>query len=114
MDPSDTTQRLRVLCVDDEPRVLEGLELRLRRHYDVEAAFDGATALQIIKTGGPFAIVISDMRMPGMDGATLLTQIREIAPDTVRILLTGFADTESAVAAVNGGQIFRFLATQMR
>jgi response regulator RpfG family c-di-GMP phosphodiesterase len=109
MNAPDTVERLRVLCVDDEPRVLEGLELRLRKHYDVEAAFDGKSALQTLKARGPFAIVISDMRMPGIDGATLLAAIRNAAPDTVRMLLTGYADVESAAAAVNNGGIFRFL-----
>jgi CheY-like chemotaxis protein len=109
MNAPDTAERLRVLCVDDEPRVLEGLELRLRKQYEVEAAFDGKSALQTLKARGPFAIVISDMRMPGMDGATLLAAIRSAAPDTVRMLLTGYADVESAAAAVNNGGIFRFL-----
>jgi DNA-binding NarL/FixJ family response regulator len=66
--------------------------------------------LEILKNKGPFAVVVSDMRMPGMDGATFLARVRVESPDSVRMLLTGYADVESAIAAVNEGQIFRFLA----
>ena len=103
------TDRLRVLCVDDEPRVLEGLKLHLRRQYDVQTAASGQAALDLFKPETPFAVVLSDMRMPGMDGVALLSQIRKRYPDTVRMLLTGQADLPSAIAAVNEGQLFRFL-----
>lgn len=103
------TDRPRVLCVDDEPKVLEGLKLHLRRQYDVHVATSGQAALELLKEGGPFAVVLSDMRMPGMDGAALLGQIRQRYPDTVRMLLTGQADLDSAIAVVNEGQLFRFL-----
>jgi CheY-like chemotaxis protein len=100
----------RVLCVDDEPNVLEGLSLHLGRRYEVSCAQSGAAGLEVLQHGPPPAVVISDMRMPGMDGATFLAQARELAGDAVRILLTGQADMRSAAAAVNDGQIFRFLA----
>lgn len=99
----------RILCVDDEPQVLEGLELNLRRHYLVEKATSGAAALELLTRQSDVAVIISDMRMPGMDGATFLARSRQIAPDAVRLLLTGQAEMHSAIAAVNEGQIFRFL-----
>jgi response regulator RpfG family c-di-GMP phosphodiesterase len=99
----------RILCVDDEPRVLEGMTPHLRRRFDVSTAPNGDEGLEVVRTRGPFAVVMSDMRMPGMNGAQLLAAVRSHAPDTVRLLLTGQSDLESAVAAVNEGQIFRFL-----
>jgi response regulator RpfG family c-di-GMP phosphodiesterase len=101
--------QLHVLCVDDEPQVLDGLVLNLRRHYRVSTASSGALGLELVRGMDPPAIVVSDMRMPGMDGATFLSQVREHSPDTIRLLLTGQSDLESAIAAVNQGQIFRFL-----
>ena len=100
---------LHILCVDDEPKVLEGLALNLRRHYRVSTASGGQEGLALISGSDPPAIVVSDMRMPGMNGAAFLSQVREQAPNIIRILLTGQADLDSALAAVNQGQIFRFL-----
>jgi len=101
--------RPRVLCVDDEPQILEGLSLHLRRHCDLETATSGAGGLAILERDPSIAVVISDMRMPGMDGAAFLSRAREVAPDAVRLLLTGQADVEGAIAVVNEGGIFRFL-----
>jgi len=100
----------RILCVDDEPRVLESLSLLLRRRYEVQAQTSAEAALDLIRQGARFAVVISDMRMPGMDGATFLRNVREIAPDMTRLLLTGQSDLQSAMSAVNEGGIFRFLS----
>jgi len=105
----EATDRPHVLCIDDEPHVLEGLVDNLRRLYDVSTAQSGADGLTALERDGPFAIVLTDMRMPAMDGAAFLTHARRLAPETVRMLLTGHADIESAVAAVNDGQVFRFL-----
>ncbi|NMB74246.1 MAG: response regulator [Myxococcales bacterium] len=99
----------KILCVDDEPQVLDGLRANLRRRFQVATAGGGEEGLRQIESAGPFQVVVSDMRMPGMDGAHFLARVRELAPDTVRILLTGHADLDSAIAAVNEGQIFRFL-----
>src|SRR5581483_749570 len=96
-------------CVDDEPAVLEGLMLHLRRRFAVCTAPSGAAGSEAVRGKGPFACVMSDMRMPGMSGAEFLKQVRYLAPDTVRVLLTGQADMSAAVSAVNEGQIFRFL-----
>jgi response regulator RpfG family c-di-GMP phosphodiesterase len=99
----------RVLCVDDEARVLEGLVLHLRKDYEVLTASSGEQALQKLRETGGVAVVVSDMRMPGMDGATLLQQVRQSFSAATRILLTGDAGRDAAVNAVNKGQIFRFL-----
>lgn len=105
----DDGARLRVLLVDDEPAVLEGLELQLGRRYEVHSTSQPAQALKMIDAMAPFAIVLSDMRMPGMDGAALLREIRNRQPHGVRMLLSGHADVGSAIAAVNDGGVFRFL-----
>lgn len=101
--------RPRVLCVDDEPRVLEGIALGLRRRYDVLTASGGMAALDILNKDPHVAVVLADMRMPMMDGTQFLQRCRHIAPDTVRIILTGQSDLAAAIAAVNEGQVFRFL-----
>ena len=101
--------RERILLVDDEPRILAGYQRHLRRRFLVEAAPDGETALAMIKEQEPFAVVVTDLRMPGMDGIRLLEKVKKLSPDTIRIMLTGYADVKSAMAAVNDGNIFRLL-----
>lgn len=98
-----------VLCVDDEARVVEGLALHLRRDYTVHTALSGEEGLQKLRELGGVAVVVSDMRMPNMDGATFLGHVMRSHPDTTRILLTGEPGRDVAVSAVNQGQIFRFL-----
>jgi response regulator RpfG family c-di-GMP phosphodiesterase len=102
-------RRSHVLCVDDEARVVEGLRLHLRRDYEVHTALGGEEGLKKLRELGGVAVVISDMRMPGMDGATFLKRVMHTYPDSTRILLTGEAARDAAVRAVNEGQIFRFL-----
>jgi len=99
----------RVLFVDDEPNVLDGIRRQLRNRVELETATSGSAGLEIIKAQGPFAVVVSDMRMPEMDGARFLAKVNEIAPQTVRMVLSGQADLESTIAAVNEGRVFRFL-----
>ncbi len=99
----------RVLLVDDEPAVLEGIQRLLRKQYEITLATGPEAALDAIDPARPFAVVVSDMRMPGMNGAQLLSRFYERAPDTVRILLTGQADLDAAISAVNDGHLFRFL-----
>lgn len=98
-----------ILCVDDEPRVVEGLAMVLRKEYEVHTASTAEQALHKLRDVSNLAVVISDMRMPKMDGATFLHQAMLRRPDTARILLTGQADRDEAIRAVNEGQIFRFL-----
>jgi len=100
---------VRILCVDDEPNILDGLTRQLRHHFSVTIAVGGAAGLQKLEREGPFAVVVSDLRMPGMDGVAFLRSVREATPETVRVLLTGQADLNASIAAVNEGAIFRFL-----
>jgi response regulator RpfG family c-di-GMP phosphodiesterase len=100
----------RILLVDDDPNLLRGLQRQLRKQFDIETAGGGAEALEAVKCRGPFAVVVSDMRMPGMDGVQLLQAVRDVAPDTVRMMLTGNSDQQTAISAVNHSRIFRFLS----
>lgn len=99
----------RVLCVDDERHVLEGLGRVLRRECEVVPAVGGAAGMAMLEADRTFAVVLSDMRMPGVDGVALLGAARRRVPDATRVLLTGYADVRSAIGAVNEGEIFRFL-----
>jgi response regulator RpfG family c-di-GMP phosphodiesterase len=103
-------ERPRVLCVDDEPSITASVVRVLRRTSDVVTAHTPEAGLALLKQAPAFAVVISDFQMPGMDGAEFLRQARQLAPDTVRVLLTGRRDLAATVDAVNHGQIFRFLA----
>jgi FixJ family two-component response regulator len=99
----------RILFVDDEPMLLETMARLLERDYEVTTAVGPAAGLVEVEQNGPFALVVSDLRMPGMSGIAFLSRVREMAPDTVRVILTGCGDLEAAISAVNEGQIFRFL-----
>jgi response regulator RpfG family c-di-GMP phosphodiesterase len=98
-----------ILIVDDESSVLEGYQRIFRNEFQLDTAAGGAAALSALEATGPYAVVVSDMQMPEMDGAQLLATIKLLVPDTVRIMLTGNADIQSAVSAVNEGSIFRLL-----
>lgn len=99
----------KILFVDDEPAVLDGYKRILHRDFELSTATGGEQALAEIHEHGPYSVVISDMRMPGMNGAQFLARVRQTAPDTIRMLLTGHADLNAAMDAVNEGNIFRFL-----
>lgn len=102
----------RILIVDDDSNLLAGLRRQLRTSFDVTVAHGGPEAITIIQEAAenhtPFAVVVSDMRMPGMDGIETLKQIQTLAPETVRMMLTGNADQQTAIDAINEGNIFRF------
>ncbi|MGA9024480.1 MAG: response regulator, partial [Steroidobacteraceae bacterium] len=98
-----------VLCVDDEPQILEALALTLGRRFYVNMAASAEAALAQLHELPHTAVIISDMRMPRMNGAEFLAASRRIAPHARRLLITGYSDVPTAVAAVNEGQIFRFL-----
>jgi response regulator RpfG family c-di-GMP phosphodiesterase len=99
-----------VLLVDDEESILNSLRRLLRSQpYDVVLATGGAQALEIMATR-PIDLVMSDARMPGMDGATLLAEVHRLYPGTRRILLTGYADLSTIVKAINDGQIHRYIS----
>jgi response regulator RpfG family c-di-GMP phosphodiesterase len=97
-----------ILFVDDEVRILSALQRSLYRGYRIEIAGSARDALEAMSEGD-YAVVVSDMKMPAMDGIEFLTRVKETSPETVRVLLTGYADVETAIAAVNEGSIFRFL-----
>ena len=102
-------KRPRVLCVDDEPAVLDSLRRQLYAEFAVVGAESGPEALALLGKDPSFAVLVTDMRMPGMDGATVLARAKAMRPGTVRVLLTGHADVEDAIAAVNDGNVFRYL-----
>lgn len=98
----------KVLFVDDDANLLASLKRNLRQQFNLETAEGAEEGLAKIKAG-PFAVVVSDRQMPGIDGVQFLSTVRQLAPDTVRMMLTGNVDLEQAVRAVNEGNIFRFL-----
>lgn len=99
----------KILCVDDDANLLSAIQRNLRKQFDLEFATGGEEALAAMRKNGPFAVVVADMQMPGMNGIELLKHIAEQSPDTVRVMLTGNADQGTAVQAVNEGHVFRFL-----
>ena len=98
---------VKILLVDDEENILRALS-RLLRDYPLTTASSGEEALQLAKEA-VFDLVISDYRMPGMDGVTLLTEFRRIQPDSIRMILTGNADLKSMQHAINDAEVFRFI-----
>jgi len=105
----DSCNQARVLLVDDEPLVLEGLRRSVQPEFVADLAGGPEEGLAKLRKDGPYPVVVSDMRMPGMDGAEFLATVRAISPDSIRVMLTGSSDMEAAARAVNEGQIFRFL-----
>jgi CheY-like chemotaxis protein len=99
----------KILLVDDEPNVLAGYKRQLRKQFVLDTAESGRAAIDLLGRNGPFAVVISDMQMPEMNGIQLLSEVRSQSPDSVRMMLTGNADLQTCVDAVNEGSIYRFL-----
>src|SRR5512140_90183 len=100
---------IRILCIDDEPNVLRSLtRLFLDNPYEILTATSGAEGLLILDRCGTVPVVLSDYRMPEMNGVELLSRVRDLSPDTVRVLLTGYADLPTAIEAINRGEVFRF------
>ncbi len=104
MDPAN------ILLVDDELSVLEGYRRGLRKQFKLDTAISGQEAIEMLRNNPPYAVIISDMRMPNMSGLELLSRARELSPDTVRIMLTGNSDQQTVVDAVNQGEVYRFLS----
>ncbi len=100
----------RILIVDDEIDNLNALKRLLRRHFAVETAENGANALEIVKEDPNFDVLVSDQRMPGMTGSEFFEKVQQFAPKPTRILLTGFADLEAVIEAINKGHIWRYLS----
>lgn len=100
---------IKILCVDDEQNVLNSLKrLFLDEDYTILTATSGQDGLEILKQEHVH-IVMSDYRMPGMNGVEFLKEVCAMSPDTVRIVLSGYADTASIVSAINDGQIYKFI-----
>ncbi len=98
-----------ILFVDDEQNVLDGIRRQLRKQFNVDTALGPEEGLKRISNEVDYAIVVSDMRMPGMDGIAFLNRVEQAQPNTIRMMLTGNADQQTAIDAVNKGNIFRFL-----
>ncbi len=99
----------KILLVDDEPLLLEAINRLLRKSCEIYTAQSGELALDMLFQEGPFAVIISDYKMPGMDGIELLSRVQKIFPNVMRIMLTGQSDMQTAIDAINLGAVFRFL-----
>jgi response regulator RpfG family c-di-GMP phosphodiesterase len=99
----------KVLFVDDDELILSSYERSLRRQFTLETAAGPVQALEKIASAGPYAVIVSDMRMPHMTGLEMLHRARPLSPDSICLILTGNADLRTAIDAVNEGQLFRFL-----
>ena len=98
-----------VLFVDDDANILSGYKRALHKRYDIVTCLSGEEGLNKIGSDGPFAVIVADMQMPGMNGIEFLRKAQEAAPATVRLMLTGNADQKTAADAVNQGHVFSFL-----
>ncbi len=98
----------KVLLVDDDAMVLAGLKRQLRNKFSIDMALSGEEALKQVQENGPYAVIVSDYMMPGMNGIEFLSHVKKTNPDTVRMMLTGTADMPTAIRAVNEGSIFQF------
>ncbi len=101
--------KTRVLFLDDEQSLLNGIQRRLGFDYDMTCCNAGEDALKVMRESGPFAVAVTDMRMPKMDGVQFIRQARVVSPDTVFVMLTGNQDQTTVIQAMNEGQVFRFL-----
>jgi len=99
----------KILFVDDEQNILDAFKRQLRKQFRFDTALGAEEGLKAIKEDGPYAVVVSDLRMPKMDGIEFLRRTKELSPETVRMMLSGHADLTNAINAVNEGNIFRFL-----
>ncbi len=99
----------KILFVDDEKNILDGIRRQLYGQFEVDTALGGNEGLEKVIHNGPYAVVVSDLKMDDLDGMSFLKEVRHTCPDTVCVVLTGFADLEVAVQAVNEREIFRFL-----
>ncbi len=107
---NDCTEPVKILCVDDERNILQALERSfLDDNYEIVSATSAAEGLQALEESGPFQVVISDYRMPVMNGVDFLKEVYARWPDTIRLVLSGYADVGAIVAAINEGHIYKFI-----
>lgn len=100
----------RILFVDDDSSLLAAFQRNFRKQFTFDTALGSSEALRMAKDSGPYAVVVADMNMPGMNGIELLEKIQSVSPYSVRLMLTGNADQQTAVDAVNRGAVFKFLS----
>jgi two-component system NtrC family sensor kinase len=106
----NTSEQVRILCVDDEKNILQALQRSfLDDNYEIVNAGSGSEGLLALEEAGPFQVVISDYRMPVMNGVEFLKRVYARWPDTVRLVLSGYADVGAIVAAINEGHIYKFI-----
>ena len=104
-------ESIKLLCVDDERNVLRALErIFMDDDYEILTAISGEEGLAVLAENDDVQVVVSDFRMPGMNGVEFLRQVCEKYPETVRIVLSGYADTGAVVSAINEGQIYKFVS----
>jgi response regulator RpfG family c-di-GMP phosphodiesterase len=101
--------KLKLMVVDDEPDNLDLLYRTFRRDFQVYKADSALSALEVLDEQGEMAVIISDQRMPEMNGTEFLGKTVDRFPDTIRILLTGYTDVEDLVEAINAGQVFKYI-----
>jgi len=101
-------QKISLLYVDDEINNLNAFKASLRRDYNIQTAESGEEALEVLKEN-KVHIIITDQRMPKMTGIELLEKVLELYPDPIRILLTGYADIQAVIDAINKGQVYRYI-----
>src|SRR5882724_1862128 len=99
----------KILLVDDDAKLLSSLKRNLCFDYDLTIAESGQQALDRLEAHEHFSVIVTDMRMPHMDGVQFIEKARRVAPNTVYLMLTGNQDIQTAMKAVNDGQVFRFL-----
>ncbi len=99
----------KILLVDDEVNLLQSLRRSFHGRFEFATAIGGQAALKLLREAGPFAVVVSDMQMPEVNGLTVLSEAKKVCPDSVRIMLTGNVDQQTVVDAINSGAVFRFL-----
>jgi len=109
MPPRQSQERPRILIVDDEEAILETMQLTFEDEYEVLTSTEADTALRLLEENAPVAVVVSDQRMPGMTGVEFLSRVFESHPTTVRIILTGFADMDAIIQAINDGHVYAYI-----
>jgi DNA-binding NtrC family response regulator len=107
--PVNPSDRPRILCVDDDSSILAALNRQLRRRYDLVLADGAAAGLARLRDAGPFAVLLTDLHMPGMDGQALIAEARAIAPRTVAVLFTGSTESDDAGPTDVVGPVFCLL-----
>lgn len=100
----------RILCIDDDPNILAAYQRQLRKRFEIDVAESAREGLRLLNEQGPYAVIVTDLSMPGMSGIEFLARARDLSPGSVRMMLTGNATEQNAIEAVNSVNVFRFLS----